>query len=217
MGMERESGRPVEPEAAREQGFDPDAVRIREGGSGAQTGGQDSGSANGEARTIDRIANPWGKRTPFGQGEDWPVRVDRFLEDGVSEDEVDAWVQTASLHHANGDALDLAVKDNRLVGVRGREVDRVNKGRVDPKDLFVWQAYNSEDRLTRPLVRSEDGELVEASWDEAMGRIVERSKELLNTPSLMLTLMAGVVILTAAGWIINRAFGVPMPLWADKG
>lgn len=39
---------------------------------------------------------------------------------------------------------------------------------------------------------------------------------LLNTLSLMLTLMAGVAILTVAGWLINRAFGVPMPLWADK-
>ena len=37
---------------------------------------------------TDRIANLWGKRTPFGPGEDWPVRVDQFLEEGVSEDEV---------------------------------------------------------------------------------------------------------------------------------
>ena len=123
---------------------------------------------------TDRIANPWGERTPFGSGEEWPVRIDTFLEDGVSEDDVDRWVQTASLHHANGDAIDLAVKGGRLVGVGGRAVDRVNRGRLDPKDLFVWQAYGSEDRLTRPLVRR-NGELVEASWNEAMGRIVERS------------------------------------------
>jgi ferredoxin-nitrate reductase len=63
--------------------------------------------------------------------------------------------------------------------VRGRSVDRVNKGRLDPKDLFGWQANNSEDRLKRPLVRK-DGELVEASWDEAFDRIVGRSKTLLE-------------------------------------
>jgi anaerobic selenocysteine-containing dehydrogenase len=128
---------------------------------------------------TDRIANLWGKRTPFGAGEDWPVRVDQFLEEGVSEDEVDRWVQTASILHSNGDALDIAVKRGRIVGVRGRGVDRVNKGRVDPKDLFGWQANDSEDRLTKPLVRK-NGELVEASWDEAMGRVVERSKRLLE-------------------------------------
>src|SRR5829696_5691013 len=128
---------------------------------------------------TDRIANLWGKRTPFGPGEDWPVRVDQFLEEGVSEDEVNRWVQTASILHSNGDALDIAVKDGRIVGVRGRGVDRVNKGRVDPKDLFGWQANNSEDRLKTPLVR-ENGELVEASWGEAMVRVVEHSKRLLE-------------------------------------
>ena len=128
---------------------------------------------------TDRIANPWGDRTPFGPGEEWPVRVDLFLEKGVLEEEIDRWVQTASVLHSNGDALDIAVKDGRIAGVRGRATDRVNRGRVDPKDLFGWQANRSEDRLKRPLVRK-DRELVEASWDEAMGRIVGRSKELLE-------------------------------------
>lgn len=128
---------------------------------------------------TDRIREPWGERTPFERDGEWPVRVDQFLEAGVTEEEVDAWVQTASILHSNGDALDVAVKDGRLVGVRGRAVDRVNKGRLGPKDLFGWQANNSEDRLTKPLVRK-DGELVEASWDEAMDLIVEKSKELLE-------------------------------------
>src|SRR5918995_3944975 len=128
---------------------------------------------------TDRIANLWGKRTSFEPGENWPIRVDQFLEEGVSEDDVDRWVQTASILHSNGDALDIAVKDERIVGVRGRGVDRINKGRVDPKDLFGWQANNSEDRLKKPLVRKNSA-LVEASWDEAMGRIVEHSKRLLE-------------------------------------
>jgi ferredoxin-nitrate reductase len=125
------------------------------------------------------MKEPWGEHTPFGQGEEWPVRVDQFLEQGISEDDIDRWVQTASILHSNGDALDIAVKEGRIVGVRGRGVDRVNKGRVDPKDLFGWQANNAGDRLRKPLVR-ENGELVEASWGEAMGRIVERSQELLE-------------------------------------
>src|SRR5919107_1716726 len=128
---------------------------------------------------TDRIANLWGKRTPFGGGEVWPVRVDQILEKAVSENDVDRWVQTASVLHSNGDALDIAVKDGRIVGVRGRGIDRVNKGRVDPKDLFGWQANNSGDRLKKPLLRH-NGELVEASWDEAFARIVGRSKELLK-------------------------------------
>jgi hypothetical protein len=26
----------------------------------------------------DRIAEPWGARTPYGSGDDWPTRVDTF-------------------------------------------------------------------------------------------------------------------------------------------
>ena len=127
----------------------------------------------------DRIAEPWGTRTPYGRGEPWPVRVDRFLEAGIEPAAVDSWHQSASILHSDGDAMDIAVKDGRIVGVRGRAADRVNRGRLGPKDLFAWQATHADDRLTRPLVR-EGGELVASDWDTAMGRIVERSKELLE-------------------------------------
>jgi ferredoxin-nitrate reductase len=104
-----------------------------------------------------------------------------LLEDGVTEGEVERWVPSASVLHSNGDAMDIAVKDGRIVGVRGRADDRVNRGRLDPKDLYGWQANNHPDRLTRPLVRT-DGRLVESDWDEAMGLVVERSRELLAQP-----------------------------------
>jgi ferredoxin-nitrate reductase len=129
----------------------------------------------------DRIENPWGERTPYGAGAEWPTRVDALLDEGVAEPDVERWVQSASTLHSNGDGFDLAVKDGRLVGIRGREKDRVNHGRLDPKDLYGWQAVGSPDRLTRPLVR-QGGELVESDWDTAMGLIVDRSRELLGKP-----------------------------------
>ena len=128
-----------------------------------------------------RIADPWGPRTPYGRGEEWPVRVDTHLADGLSGSDVDGWTQTASLLHSNGDAMDLAVHDGRIAGVRGRPDDRVNRGRLDPKDLYGWQANNSGDRLTRPLVREGD-RLVETGWDTAMDRVVAKSRELLDGP-----------------------------------
>src|SRR5215218_3115492 len=63
---------------------------------------------------------------------------------------------------------------------QGRAGDRVNHGRLGPKGLYGWQANAAPDRLTRPLVR-EGGELVETSWDQAMDRIVERSRTLLES------------------------------------
>ncbi|MFE5731477.1 molybdopterin oxidoreductase family protein [Streptomyces sp. NPDC056528] len=129
--------------------------------------------------SVDRIADPWGGRVPHGRHEPWPVRVDTHLAEGVEPGAVQRWVQAASILHSDGDAMDIAVVDGRMVGVRGRAVDRVNRGRLGPKDLFGWQANASPDRLTRPLVR-EGGRLVETDWDTAMDRVVSRSRELLD-------------------------------------
>lgn len=79
-------------------------------------------------RTPDRIANPWGARTPYAPGEPWPVRTDLHLADGVTEEDVERWVPSASILHSNGDAMDIAVRAGRIVGVRGRAGDRVNRG-----------------------------------------------------------------------------------------
>ncbi|MEU4345903.1 nitrate reductase [Streptomyces sp. NPDC023838] len=127
----------------------------------------------------ERIDNPWGPRTPYAPGTPWPDRTDSHLAPGLSEQDVDRWVQSASLLHSNGDAMDIAVREGRIVGVRGRTTDRVNRGRLGPKDLYGWQANHAPDRLTRPLVR-DGGRLVECDWETAMGRIVTRSKELLE-------------------------------------
>ncbi|MFI0013452.1 molybdopterin oxidoreductase family protein [Streptomyces griseus] len=129
--------------------------------------------------SVDRIAKPWGSRTPYGRDEPWPVRVDTFLAEGVAPVDVEQWVQTASILHSDGDAMDVAVRDGAMVGVRGRAADRVNRGRLGPKDLFGWQANASRDRLTRPLVRRA-GRLTECDWDTAMEAIVERSQGLLD-------------------------------------
>jgi anaerobic selenocysteine-containing dehydrogenase len=103
------------------------------------------------------------------------VRVDEHVE-GV----VDRWVQAACPLCSHGCALDIGVRDGRIVGVRGRGADRVNHGRLGPKGLYGWQANNAPDRVTRPLVR-QAGELREASWDEAMTRAVERTRQILAT------------------------------------
>ncbi|PAK26123.1 nitrate reductase [Streptomyces sp. alain-838] len=129
--------------------------------------------------SVDRIAQPWGSRTPYGRHEAWPVRVDAHLAEGVVPGDVQRWVRAASILHSDGDAMDIAVMDGRMVGVRGRAQDRVNHGRLGPKDLFGWQANASADRLRRPLVR-QDGRLVETDWATAMERIVSRSQELLD-------------------------------------
>ncbi|MDQ3663429.1 MAG: molybdopterin-dependent oxidoreductase, partial [Actinomycetota bacterium] len=127
----------------------------------------------------DRIADVWGRRTPHPKGTVWPARVDQHLDAGVTDADVDRWVQSACLLCSNGCGCDIAVKDGRMVGVRGRAGDTVSHGRLGPKGLYGSTPWaSSPDRLTRPMVR-DNGELVECDWDTAMGRVVEVSKRLL--------------------------------------
>lgn len=117
------------------------------------------------------VADIWGERTPYAGEGDWPVRVDqRTLE------EPERWVQSACVLCSNGCGCDIGVKDGRIVGVRGRAQDVVNRGRLGPKGLHGWEANNSPDRLTHPMIRRH-GRLERASWDEAMQLIVERTRQ----------------------------------------
>src|SRR5437868_492422 len=113
------------------------------------------------------------ERLPYSAGQMWPERVDVSLAEGLREQDVERWGPSASLLHSNGDAMDIAVRGGRIVGVRGRGADRVNRGRLDPKDRYGWQANHHPDRLTRPRVAG-----VEANWEEAMDLIVQRSRAL---------------------------------------
>lgn len=46
--------------------------------------------------------------------------MDTFLSDGVEPAMVQKWVQAASILHSDGDAMDIAVIDGRMVGRAGR-------------------------------------------------------------------------------------------------
>lgn len=123
-------------------------------------------------QTRDSISDIWGQRTGY-EGH-WPVRLDERI-----EEEPDHWVQSACVLCSNGCGMDIGVKDGRIVGVRGREVDRVNHGRLGPKGLHSWVANHSPDRLTKPQIRR-NGKLEEATWDEAMDLIVQKSKKIIQ-------------------------------------
>lgn len=125
------------------------------------------------SQTRDSIADIWGERHPFVDDE-WSPRVDeRMLE------EPDRWVQSACVLCSNGCGMDIGVKNGRIVGVRGREVDIANRGRLGPKGLHGWEANHSSDRLTHPQIRR-NGKLETASWDEVMELIVQKSRSIVN-------------------------------------
>jgi ferredoxin-nitrate reductase len=120
----------------------------------------------------DSVSDIWGPRTPYVN--EWPMRADQR-----TTADVERWVPSVCVLCSNGCGLDIGVAGGRIVGVRGRTGDRVNRGRLGPKGLHGWEANASADRLTTPLIRR-GGRLEPATWDEAMGLVVERSKRAIS-------------------------------------
>ncbi len=68
---------------------------------------------------------------------------------------------------------------DEVVSVRGDADDVFSQGFICPKSQGLKQLNEDPDRLTTPLIRR-DGELVEASWDEAFAAIDEGLSRVLN-------------------------------------
>ena len=68
--------------------------------------------------------------------------------------------------------LVLTIDDGRVSGARGDRDDVFSQGFICPKGASFAELDNDPDRLQRPMVRR-DGELVEATWDEAFAAAAE--------------------------------------------
>src|SRR3954468_2425940 len=64
--------------------------------------------------------------------------------------------------------------DGRVVKIRGDKDDVFSQGFLCPKAYGLKSLHEDPDRLTTPLVRGTDGELHEATWDDAFEEIDRR-------------------------------------------
>ncbi len=120
--------------------------------------------------TRDSIADVWGERTPHLHNM-WPVRPDvRTLE------EPERRVQSACVPCSNGCALDIGVRGGKIVGVRAREIDRVNLGRLAPRTAPHQKDSLEGIALRRRAGRLPDRDRASELTDKAMASAhVERS------------------------------------------
>jgi len=89
--------------------------------------------------------------------------------------EPDRWIHSACILCSNGCGLEIAVKDEAIVGVRGIADHPVNFGHLGPKGEHGWVANNSHRRGTRPMIRRCKGGVLEpVSWPEAMDFFIDR-------------------------------------------
>lgn len=81
----------------------------------------------GGVETRDAVVDIWGHRTGYNGNDEipWPARIDQYTSEAP-----DKWVQSACVLCSNGCGMDIGVKNGKIVGVRGRECDQVNKVRL---------------------------------------------------------------------------------------
>jgi predicted molibdopterin-dependent oxidoreductase YjgC len=75
-----------------------------------------------------------------------------------------------------GCQLELITKDGEIIDIQTFPGEGVNKGNLCVKGRFGYGFVNHHERLKTPYIRKE-GELKEASWDEALDYIAVRLKE----------------------------------------
>ncbi len=82
-------------------------------------------------------------------------------------------VRTVCTYCGVGCNLDVKVDGDRVAAISGHRAAAANHGHTCLKGRFAFEFAHHPDRLTSPLIRK-NGELVEASWDEALGFIARR-------------------------------------------
>lgn len=100
---------------------------------------------------------------------------------GSSSATPDHWVYSTCGYCSVGCGLYIGVKDGKAVAVQGNPDYPVNEGHLCVKGLYEWKVIHHPQRATTPLIRK-DGQMVPATWDEALGLLVTKIKE--NTTRL---------------------------------
>jgi predicted molibdopterin-dependent oxidoreductase YjgC len=91
---------------------------------------------------------------------------------GTRDEEVEK-TRTTCTYCGVGCQLELHVKGDDVVKVGTTVGAPVSEGNLCVKGRFAFDFVDHPDRLKTPLVRSDSGELVEATWDEALDRAAQ--------------------------------------------
>ncbi len=83
--------------------------------------------------------------------------------------------KSVSPHDGLGTNLIVQVMQDRVMRVLPLENEAVNECWISDKDRFSYEALNSAERLTRPMVRK-NGVLAEAEWAEALQAVADGLK-----------------------------------------
>lgn len=88
-------------------------------------------------------------------------------------------VESSSLFDTAHPRIEIHSSQNEVLRYTGVDTDATNQGWLSDKDRFGFEYLESDDRLTRPLVRR-DGEMVEVDWPEVLDMVASRFELIKN-------------------------------------
>jgi formate dehydrogenase alpha subunit len=88
-------------------------------------------------------------------------------------------VKTTCSYCGTGCNFFLNVKDGKVVKVTSAYDAPVNQGNLCIKGRYGYDFIHSDERIKTPLIKK-DGKFVEATWDEALGLVANRFRELID-------------------------------------
>ncbi|HKN10725.1 MAG TPA: NADH-quinone oxidoreductase subunit NuoG, partial [Pseudomonadota bacterium] len=85
--------------------------------------------------------------------------------------------RSVSPHDSLGSNLVVQTKNDRVMRVVPLENEAINECWLSDKDRFSYEGLNSEDRLTRPMLKR-DGQWVEIDWQTALEHVVRETRRI---------------------------------------
>jgi anaerobic selenocysteine-containing dehydrogenase len=86
------------------------------------------------------------------------------------------WVNSTCGYCSVGCGMQLGVREDKVVSVRGNPEHPVNFGKLCPKGLAEHYAIDADGRAKYPLLRK-NGQLTRIGWEEAIDTLVERFQD----------------------------------------
>ena len=105
--------------------------------------------------------------------EKYSYGIDPVLGFTSARKQADRWVNTTCGYCSVGCGMQLGVRGDKVVSVRGNPDHPVNLGKLCPKGLAEHYSIDADNRATHPLLRK-GGQLHPVDWEEAIDTLVER-------------------------------------------
>ncbi len=85
--------------------------------------------------------------------------------------------KSVSPHDGLGANIQVHVKNNRVMRVVPQENEAINECWIADRDRYSYEALNSAERLTRPMLK-QNGEWREANWQDALEHVATRLNQI---------------------------------------